>query len=173
MTNPMAPEPALAFWTVIVFAGLLAILGKYAWKPLIEGLQKREDHLEHVLKDTERARNESEQLLVEHKKLMAKAGDEARAIIEQARKEALAVAEQITKQAQGEAEAARVRAQRDIAAARDQALGEIWEKTADLAVQVAGRVLSKQLDETDQRRLFDAAVAELPQLAGASGGFDR
>ncbi len=170
MTNPVAIEPALSFWTVLVFAGLLWVLGKYAWRPLIAGLHQREEHLEHVLKDTERARNESEALLVEHKKLMAQAGSEARGVIEQARKDALAVAEQIAKQAQAEAEAARLRAQRDIAAARDQALGEIWEKTADMAVLVAGRVLAKQLSESDQKRLFDAAVAELPELVGAGRG---
>ncbi len=173
MMNPLSPEPALAFWTVLVFAGLLAILGKYAWKPLIEGLKQREDHFEHVLKDTERARNDSEALLVEHKKLMAKAGEEVRGILDQARREAVAVAERITKQAQVEADAARLRAQREIASARDQALGEIWETTASLAVQVAGRVLSTQLNETDQRRLFDAAVAELPRLAAATKGPDR
>lgn len=171
--NPLAVEPALTFWTVLVFAGLLAVLGKYAWKPLIAGLERREEHMEHVLKDAERSRNDAEALLVEHKKLMAKAGDEVRGILDQARRDALAVAEQINKQAQAEAEASRQRAQRDIAAARDQALGEIWEKTADMAVHVAGRVLAKQLDASDQRRLFDAAAAELPQLAGAGGGRDR
>ncbi len=97
------------------FVLLLFVLGRFAWKPLLEALHSREQHLEHVLLETERARNESEANLAEHRKLMARAGDEVRAILEKARKEAQATAEQLIKQAQGEAEQAKQRAQRDIA----------------------------------------------------------
>ena len=118
----------------MVFVGLFLVLGKFAWKPLLDALHQREQHLEHVLEETERARNESEGLLAEHRRQMARAADEVRGILDKARQDAQAAAEQIVKQAQTEAEAARQRAQRDIATARDQALAEIWEKTADMAV---------------------------------------
>jgi F-type H+-transporting ATPase subunit b len=92
-----------------------------------------------------------------------------RAILDKARQEAQANAAELIKQAQGEAELAKQRAQRDIAQARDQALAEIWEKTADMAVSVAGTVLSKQLSESEHRRLLDAAIAELPAAPRANG----
>jgi F-type H+-transporting ATPase subunit b len=167
--NPMKPEPTLAIWTLVVFLGLLAVLTKFAWKPLINALHEREKHLEHVLTETERARNESESLLAEHRKQMARASDEVRGILEKARQDAQMTAEQIVKLAQGEAESAKQRAQKDIAAARDQALAEIWEKTADMAVSVAGRVLSKQLTDADHSRLLDAAITELPARPGSNG----
>jgi F-type H+-transporting ATPase subunit b len=167
--NPLKAEPTLAIWTVAVFLGLLAILTKFAWKPLIHALHEREKHLEHVLHETERARNESERLLSEHRKQMTHAADEVRTLLEQARNDAQRTGEQIVKQAQTEAEAAKQRAQRDIGAARDQALAEIWQKTADMAVSVAGRVLSKELTETDHRRLLDAAIGELPAAPNANG----
>ena len=120
--------------------------------------------------ETERARNESEANLAEHRKLMARAGDEVRAILEKARKEAEATGRrQLIKQAQAEAELAKQRAQRDIASARDQALAEIWEKTADMAVAVAGKVLSKELTDAEHRRLLDVAIKELPAKATANG----
>ena len=53
--NILEPQPSLAIWTVVVFVGLLLVLGRFAWKPLLEALHQREDHLEHVLHDTERA----------------------------------------------------------------------------------------------------------------------
>jgi F-type H+-transporting ATPase subunit b len=167
--NPLKAEPTLAIWTVAVFLGLLAVLSKFAWKPLIYALHEREKHLEHVLHETERARNDSERLLSEHRKQMANAANEVRTLLEQARNDAQRTSEQIVKQAQTEAEAAKQRAQRDIGAARDQALAEIWQKTADMAVSVAGRVLSKELTETDHRRLLDAAIGELPAAPGANG----
>ncbi len=167
--NPMKPEPALAVWTLVVFLGLLTVLGRYAWKPLLKALHDRERHLEHVLTETERARNESEKFLAEYRKQMAHAADEVRGILEKARQDGQATAEQIVKQAQGEAESAKQRAQRDIASARDQALAEIWQKTADMAVSVAGRVLSKELTDGEHRRLLDAAIQELPATPGSNG----
>ncbi len=74
------------------------------------------------------------------------------------------------KQAQEEAEAQRQRAQRDIASARDQALADIWQKTADMAVMTAGRVLATELSPDDHRRLLDAAIRELPAAAGNGRG---
>jgi F-type H+-transporting ATPase subunit b len=170
VVNPMEPQPSLAIWTFVVFVGVLVILGRYAWKPLLAALHNREKHLEHVLLEAERARNESEANLAEHRRLMARAADEVRTILDKARQEAQAAADGIVKQAQGEAEAAKQRAQRDITSARDAALSEIWQKTADMAVSVATKVLSKELTEVDQRRLLDAAIAELPVSANGHGG---
>jgi F-type H+-transporting ATPase subunit b len=167
--NPLEIKPALAVWTLVVFLLLLFVLGRFAWKPLLAALHSREQHLEHVLLETERARNESEANLAEHRKLMARAGDEVRGILEKARKEAEATGEQLIKQAQGEAEMAKQRAQRDIASARDQALAEIWQKTADMAVSVAGKVLSKELSDTEHRRLLEVAINELPAQAATNG----
>jgi F-type H+-transporting ATPase subunit b len=168
-TNPLKPEPTLAIWTLVVFIGLMFVLGRYAWKPLLGALHERERHLEHVLEETERARNESEGLLAEHRRQMARAADEVRGILEKARQDAQAAADQLVKQAQGEADAARQRAQRDIAAARDQALAEIWQSAADTAVAVAAKVLATQLTPDDHRRLLEAAIRELPAAAGANG----
>jgi F-type H+-transporting ATPase subunit b len=167
--NPLEPQPTLAIWTLVVFVGVMAVLTRFAWKPLMAALHNREQHLEHVLSETERARNESEANLAEHRKLMARAADEVRAILDKARQEAQETADQLIKQAQGEAELAKQRAGRDIAQARDQALAEIWEKTADIAVSVAGRVLSKELNDAEHRRLLDAAIKELPAAAPTNG----
>jgi F-type H+-transporting ATPase subunit b len=167
--NPLKPEPRLAIWTLVVFVLLLVVLGRFAWKPLLHALHERERHLEHVLTESERARNESEALLAEHRKQMARAAEEVRAILEKARQDAQATADQMVKQAQGEAEAARQRAQRDIGQARDQALAEIWEKSADVAVAVAGRVLARNLSDDDHRRLLEAAIQELPAAPGGNG----
>jgi F-type H+-transporting ATPase subunit b len=166
--GPLDVKPELSIWTLAVFLGLLFVLGRFAWKPLLQALHQREHHLQHVLEETERARNESEGLLADHRRQMARAADEVRALLDKARQDAQATADQLIKQANEEGEAARQRAQRDIASARDQALSEIWQKAADTAVAVAGRVLTTELSADDHRRLLDAAIRELP-AAGANG----
>ncbi len=158
----MAVEPSLAIWTLVVFLGLMGVLGRFAWKPLMRSLHEREAHLEQVLLDMERARNEAEAISSENRRQLAQAADQARILIEEARKEALVAADTILRKAQAEAEASRDRAQREIAGAKDQALMEIWSKTADLAVSVAGRVLTRELGESDHRRLVDVALGEMP-----------
>ncbi len=168
--NPLEAQPALAIWTLVVFVVLLLVLRRFAWKPLVEALHQREEHLEHTLVQTEKVRNESEQLLAEHRRLLAQADERVKAIFDKAQKDAQASGEEIVKAARAEADSARDRAQREIATARDQALSEIWNQTADLAVSVAGRVLSKQLDDNDHRRLIDLAIKELPAAPPTSNG---
>ena len=160
--NIMEVQPSLAVWTLVVFLGLLLVLGRYAWKPLMKALHEREAHLEHVLLDSEKARNEAEALAAQHRRELAQAADQVRALIEEARKEAQVAANSIIQKAQAEAEASRHRAEREIAGAKDQALMEIWSQTANLAVSVAGKVLSKELGESDHRRLVEMAMGELP-----------
>ena len=171
--NILEPQPSLAIWTVVVFLGLFLVLRQFAWGPLSKALHQREEHMEHVLLDAERARNESERLLGEHRKQMAAAADEVRALIEEARRDAQAAGDEIIRKAQAEAEASRDRAQREIGLARDQALVEIWSKTADLAVSVAGRVLSRELNESDHRRLIASAMGELPASPAVNGAGSR
>jgi len=168
--NPLEVQPPLAIWTVVVFVGLFCVLRRYAWKPLSEALHQREEHLEHTLLQTEKLRNESEQLLAEHRRLMAQADERVKSIFDKAQKEAQASGEEIIKSARAEAEAARDRAQREIVAARDQALAEIWSQTANIAVSVAGRVLSRQLGEDEHRRLLDLAINELPAAPVSTNG---
>jgi F-type H+-transporting ATPase subunit b len=169
-TNPMQVQPALAFWTFIVFILLFFVLSKYAWKPLSQALHQREEHIEHALLQTEKARNESEQLLAEHRRLMAQADERVKAILDQAHTNAQATADHMIRLAQAEAEAARDRAQREIATARDQALSEIWSQTANIAVSVAERVLTKELGPDEHRRLLDLAIKELPAAPVSPNG---
>ena len=93
----MEPQPSLAIWTVVVFLGLFWVLRRYAWKPLSEALHQREEHLEHTLLQTEKVRNESEQLLAEHRRLMAQADERVKSIFDKAQKEAQASGEEIIK----------------------------------------------------------------------------
>jgi F-type H+-transporting ATPase subunit b len=165
MPNILEFKPDLALATVIVFLALLLLLGRFAWGPLSRALEARERAQEEMYQKAEEARAESERMLAEHRQLMAEANDKVRSILEEARKNAEASAGNIVSRAQQEAEAAKVRAERDIAQARDQALSEIFGKTADLAVDVAGKVLRRNIGPEEHRRLIASATAELGTAA--------
>jgi F-type H+-transporting ATPase subunit b len=168
--NILEPQLPLAFWTLVVFLILLAVLWRFAWGPLAKALHDREHHLQHNLEEAERARTEAAALLAEHRTQMDQAHQQIQAMLDEARRDAQANADEIRRVAQTEAEATRQRAVSDIATARDQALTDIWSKTADLAVGIAGKVLQRELSPDDHRRLIDQAMTELPATVNNARG---
>lgn len=168
----LALRPSLAVATVIVFGLLLAVLWKFAWGPLAQALHDREHGLEHTLQETERARQDAERLLAQHREQMAQAAEQARGLLDQARRDAQASSDELIKKAQAEAESARHRAETEIGLARDQALKDIWTQSADLAVSIAGKVLERELRPDDHRRLVEQALAELPSAPKGREGLN-
>jgi F-type H+-transporting ATPase subunit b len=168
--NILSADVVLGISTLVVFLLLLFVLKKFAWGPLQIALHEREEHLEHTLEATEHARQEAERLLAEHRAQMAQVADQVRGLIDKAHRDAEAASTDIIRKAQGEAEAARQRAEREIGNARDQAIVEIWNKAADLAVSVAGKVLTRELTDADHRRLIEVATHELPASPSATNG---
>jgi F-type H+-transporting ATPase subunit b len=171
--NILEFQPTLAFWTLIVFLVLMAVLWKFAWGPLSKALHEREHQNEHALAETERARADAERLLAEHRRQMEQAQQQVQAMLDDARRTATASADEIRRTAQAEAETTKQRALSEIGVARDQALTELWSQTANLAVSVAGKVLDRELSPDDHRRLIAQATAELPAAPANGNGFGR
>lgn len=161
----MAEQAPLAIWTLVVFAVLLGLATKFGWKPVVMAMHDREHHLQAVLEDTEKARNEAEGLLRQYKTEMASASEKIKALLDEARRDASTTAQEIVGKAQAESDALKERAQRDISQARDEALVQIWSKAADMSVQVAGKVLQKSLTPDEHKRLIDLSAAELPDAS--------
>ena len=152
----------LGFWSILVFLGLLAVLGRFAWRPLVEAIDAREKHIRDSVQDAERARDQAKALLAEHDKKLAEVQNEVRAILDEARRDAQQTQTEILKQAQSEAQNTRDRAKREIEQARDQALKELFDQAADLATEVAGRIVQRSLNPQDHRDLVQQALNELP-----------
>ncbi|MDP6153332.1 MAG: F0F1 ATP synthase subunit B [Phycisphaeraceae bacterium] len=146
---------------IIAFVILLVVLRKFAWGPILSGLQDREAKIKGDLEEAEKAANEANATLTEYKAKLADAQEQARAMIDQSRGDAQRVAAEIKDDTQNEINQMKERAQQDIGAAKEQALGEIYQQTAALATDVAGRILQRQIDETDQQRLVDESLGQL------------
>ena len=146
---------------IIAFVILLVVLRKFAWGPILSGLQDREAKIKGDLEEAEKAANEANATLTEYKAKLADAQEQARAMIDQSRDDAQRVAAEIKDDTQNEINQMKERAQQDIGAAKEQALGEIYQQTAALATDVAGRILQRQINETDQQRLVDESLGQL------------
>jgi F-type H+-transporting ATPase subunit b len=167
--NPIFPfDFGLSFWTVVVFFIALWILSKYAWKPISDGLQKREDSIAGQIAEAQKKNDEARRLLAEHEKKLADAAAEVRGLIEQGRRDAEKMGQQLIDKAREEAGIEHQRAIQQIESATSAALKDLAEKSASLAVDLAGKIVGTQLKSTDHSRLIDQAVTAFTQSGQAT-----
>jgi F-type H+-transporting ATPase subunit b len=159
--NPLAPVLDLTIWTSIVFLLMLAILYWLAWKPLLQALKHREDNIRTALEEAQQARAESQRLREQFEAERAAANEQVRRMLDEGRRDADRLREEITSQARTEIQAERGRLLREIETAKDQALAQIAERGADLATVISSKLLKRQVNLDDHRRLVDEAMADL------------
>ena len=158
----------LGIYTLIVFLLLLAILGRFAWGPMMRGLDAREAALRKTHDDAEAARAESQRNLAEVQARLAKAADEVRAMLDEARRDAQVVKDQMKAEAAGDIQAERERIRREIEMARDQALQDIYQQAVQLAALVSTKAVKRELTPADHTRLLDEALADLRTNLGTT-----
>ena len=158
--DPATLRDDLAIWTFVVFMVVLAVLWKFAWGPIVEGLERREQRIADNIAAAERQNKQAADLLKAYELKLQNAANEVREILEEARRDAQHTQEEILAKARAEAEAERQRALRDIEIAKEQALKQIGEEGANLAVDLAGRIIRAQLTPQDHARLIQEAMGE-------------
>jgi F-type H+-transporting ATPase subunit b len=159
----------LAIWTLVVFLVLLFVLGRFAWKPMLQGLEQRENTIRSELEQAQTERKEAQALNERWKEEMAKAQDQVREMLDEARRNGQRASEELLNKAKADAQAERERGRREIALATDQALQQIAAQTADLAALVSAKAIRRELTPDDHRRLVDEALAELNQTRRKNG----
>jgi F-type H+-transporting ATPase subunit b len=162
------PEPGLfsgtfgdALWTVIAFVVLLITLGKFAWKPLLNGLNARQGHIEQQLKSAEDSRVKAEHMLDDYKQ-------QGLTVVREATEQAQRYQHEIAEKTREETLAIRRRAHEEIESAQATAMEDLWKQTGDIVLQVGSEVLGRTLTERDNQRLIDEAVARIRQNGGLS-----
>jgi F-type H+-transporting ATPase subunit b len=156
-----------AITTLVVFVGLLVVLSKTAWGPIVSGLRAREEKIRNDIETAERSRAKAEQTLREYQQQLAAADAKVREIIVQAQLDAEKVATSIRMKAQQEAEEIKERATRDIENARKAAVIAFSEQAATISTQLASKILSRNLNPDDQRELVRSGLEQL-QSANAN-----
>ena len=159
--SPAEFRSDLAIWSLAVFLLLLGLLGKFAWKPIMDGLDKREQGIEHQIAETKKANEEAKRMLVSYERRLAEATDEVRGMLDEARRDSEATKQAIVAEARKAADDEQVRAKHEIGLARDEALSSIALKAGDLAVEVAGKFLREKIGKEDHSRLVRDSVGSL------------
>jgi F-type H+-transporting ATPase subunit b len=152
----------LALCTFVVFVLLVALMTMFAWKPIMAALDKRESGIAARIEDAERGAQKAAETLQQYEAKLAAAAGEAAEIVAKGRQDAEAVAERIRDEAQQDAERKRERADADIEAAKNAALRQLTEQGADLAVLLAGRIVSREISPDEHATLISDALKQFP-----------
>jgi len=160
-------NPGLSLWATVVFLALLAILGKYAWGPILSAVEAREDAIQSAL-DEARERNErAEELLEEHKAQLADARRQANELIAEGKAAGEEVRKELEEKARSEAQGILERARIDIQRERDAALDTIRKESVELALAAASRLLHENLDAPKDRQFVERFLDDMSEGRGA------
>lgn len=168
-SNIFAGDIGNVIWTLLIFGGVVFVLGKFAWGPILSNLQAREDFIHGALEKARIDRDEAEARLKEYEDRLNTARAEATAIVEEGRRDAEVLRHRIETEAQAEAGKMLERAKREIDIARDTAIKELYTVSGDLAIGIASRVIGRELSKKDHERLIEESIAEISQIGTSNG----
>lgn len=164
--NLFAGDVGNAVWTLAIFVLVILVLGKFAWGPMLRGLQQREEFIRRSLAEAKQDREAAEARLAEYEMKLAQASGEANQIVDEGRRQGEELRARMEDKARQESEKMVERARREIELAKQAAIKDLYATSADLATEIASRILRRELSAGDHERLISESIDEL-------GGLER
>ncbi|MFL5495927.1 MAG: F0F1 ATP synthase subunit B [Gemmatimonadales bacterium] len=159
--SPFEVNFGIFFWTWLVFFGLLYVLKRFAWPPLLKATVDREKRIQKLLDEAELRNKQAQSLLEEQQRVLAESRTKAHQMIVDAKQIAekeRAVAMERTLQEQQQL---LERARRDIAGERDRAIAELRQEAVDLSLAAASKLIGQRLTSDTDRKLVEDYLAGL------------
>jgi len=159
--NPLAFDPGLAIWTLVVFVLLFAILAKFAWPQIAAALDERERKIAADIAAAAALNEDAKRVLAEHEAKLAAAAGEVRTLLEEARRDADVTRKRIEEDGRKAAGEEIARATREIQRAKEGAIQELAVATANTAIELARKVVRDSLTNDRQSQLVRDALGKL------------
>ena len=160
----LTPELGLFVWTLIAFLAVFFILKKFAWKPILEALSERETGIAASIASADKVRKEMAMMQSENEKLMAQAREERTAMLKEAKETKDRIVNEAKDAAKLEANKIIADAQQQITQQKMAALTEVKNEIGKLSVEVAEKILRKQLSTAEAQSAYAGLLAEEVKL---------
>jgi len=147
----LTPEIGLIVWTTIAFGILFFVLSKYAWKPILNTVNKREESIKDALDEAEKARLEMQNLHADNERILKEARAEREAMLKEARELKTKMIADAKDEAQSQASKMIEQAQSAIESEKKAAMAELKNHVAGLAVDIAEKVVRDELSNKDKQ----------------------
>ena len=151
-----------ALVTLAIFAVLLFVLGKWAWKPVIAQLKRREEEIGEQIQDTERRQREAKVLEAEYRARIEHAEAEAKQIVARSVEEAASAREEMLATAREEGTKSIEAARTEIEHFKQAAIEDLQQAMAGLAVDVAAEIIREELGQETHDRLVEESLSRIP-----------
>ena len=152
----------LFFWQTLIFIALIFLLRKFAWKPILDAINERENGIKNALESAEKARNQMASLQSENEETLKKARAERDTLLKEARDIKQKLIDDAKNEANIEAEKIIVQAQETIASEKNAAIVDLKKQVANLSVDIAEKVLKEKLsDDNAQMKLVKELVKDV------------
>ena len=162
MNNPLVQvDPGLYIWTIVTFVLLLLLLAKFAWRPLLEALERRQEAIRKSLDEARQAKQELGRLHEESARILAQARAEADAIISRTRADAVRAGEELKQKARADAENIVKHAEREIQLETSRALQKVRQEAVDISIDIASKIIQRNLSREDNERLIAETLQEI------------
>ena len=148
----VTPEPGLLIWSSVSFILLLLLLKKFAWRPIIQALQAREEMIEGSIADAQKARKEVDELSILRKSMLEEAKRERVALLKEAQELKTQIIDEAKKIARNESDLMLKEARIQIQQEKANALREIKNQVAILSVDIAGVLLKSELEASPKQQ---------------------
>jgi F-type H+-transporting ATPase subunit b len=163
--NPLVlPDIGLVFWNTIAFLVLLIVLGKFAWKPMLKAINERESGIEEALLKADKMKAEITAMQNENEALLAKAREERATIIKDAQEASEKMVNEAKDKAKSEYERIISDAQAAIAQQKNAAMVDVKNQVGALVINVAEKVLRKELSNKADQESYIKQIAEEVKL---------
>ena len=158
----VTPAIGLMFWTCVVFVLLLVLLKKFAWKPILDAVDERNESIDNALKSAENAKAEMQALNADNERILAEARLDRDALLKEAREIKGNIINEAKEQANVEADKILTSAKDQISTEKMKALTELKNQVASLSIDMATIVIKSELKDADkQKQLVSQALKEV------------
>ena len=147
--------PSTFILTILNLFIQMFLMKKFLFKPIRRVLEERQKRADQNIRAAEQEKAEAEAVKAEYTKNMAQVREEAAGILERAKQDASQQADELLQSARSEAQALKAKAESDIRQEKKRALNEAKDEIGGLAMDIAGRVVEREIHEADHRALID------------------
>lgn len=162
--NVLKPEPGLLFWTTVIFLLFWFLMSRFAFKPIGAALKQRELDIQNALDEAKKAREEMSHLQAENEKLLAQAREERSAILKEAKEAKDEIIAEAKERASAEYKRKVESALHDIENQKMAAMVALKNQAGQLAIDIAEKVLRKELSNKADQEAYAKSLAESIKL---------
>jgi F-type H+-transporting ATPase subunit b len=154
------PDYGLLFWTALVFCLLLFLLAKFAWKPILNAVNAREQKIHEALELADKTRAEMLLLQAENEKILKEARAERDAIMNDAKQTAVEMVESAKDKAKVEANKIVESAKATIASEKDAAIRDLKNQLAGFSLDIAEKIVRTELSTDAKQKELAEKLAD-------------